>query len=368
REDDVEIEDTSRVESVRPKGELSRKRTVIENQEDADAADESTWIAGTVTRIHGLYCYVDEADGTTWECTVRRVLRTRAIEGRNAVIVGDRVRVAPTSAPGETPRVGVIERVAPRSSELSRRDRRGKAHTIVANSDQLLIVASVAQPGLKPHLIDRYIVAALKGKLTPVICFNKMDLAPADDRIVEELEEMADCDGVSTPLTIHAIIAEFRTLGYHCLETSAATGEGVAALRDAIHGHTSVLSGQSGVGKSTLLNAVQPGLALVTSAVSEDNEKGRHTTTHAQLIRLEGGGFVVDTPGIRAFELWDVVPGELEAYFVEFGRFLQHCHFNDCMHYQEEKCAVRDAAEAGTISMRRYLSYTKMLEDSQPVR
>lgn len=367
REGDDAIEDTRRSESVRPKGALSRKRTVIED-ESGSVADEATWLRGTVTRIHGLYCYVTTASGDEWECTVRRVLRTRSIEGRNAVVVGDAVSFSPQTEANEDEQVGVIERVDERTSELSRRDGRGRAHVIVANADQLLIVASVAEPGLKPHLVDRYIVAALKGGLTPVICFNKMDLVADERARVEDLEELAGHEDVEIKQTVHDVIAEFRLLGYACYETSVPDGRGIDDLRNALTGHSTVLSGQSGVGKSSLLNAVQDGLALATSDVSSDNQKGRHTTTHAQLIPLDGGGYVVDTPGIRSFDLWSVEPGELEAYFVEFAPLLDACHFNDCMHYEESDCAIRAAAEAGSISMRRYWSYLKMIEDVRPLR
>ncbi|MDX2198438.1 MAG: ribosome small subunit-dependent GTPase A [Phycisphaerae bacterium] len=367
--EDNRLADATSKESVRAKGALSRKRTVIESDADGAAAEEASWIRGVVTIVHGLICYVEDAEAKVWSCTVRRILRTRSIDTRSPVTVGDEVWFAAT-ADSDQERTGVIERVAERRSLLSRRDRRARAHAIVANADQLLIVASVAQPGLKPHLIDRYIVAALAGNLAPLICFNKIDLR-ADDRIeLEDLEELAVGDEpqrMPRP-TIESVIGELRGLGYRCLETSAARGDGIDELREAMRGRTTVLSGQSGVGKSSLLNAVQPGLALRTAEVSVDNEKGKHTTTHARLIRLDAGGYVVDTPGVRAFELWDVATGDLEAHFPEIASRVAHCRYGDCLHIDESDCAVRAAAESGEISERRYWSYRKMLADAGETR
>ncbi len=416
------LSDDRSSESVRAKGELSRKRTVmVDADDDSHRVDEALWTTGVVLKVHGLIAFVDVA-GVVWECTVRRILRTLLIDQRSPVTVGDHVWFSDLSGFHDGRPVGVIERVAPRRSALSRRERRGREHALVANTDQLLIVASVAYPRLKPHLIDRYIVAALKGGMTPIVCFTKTDLldedaaAPAhpsspDERAEEheewdELAEMEDADapaeddasersttaedqaddwaaGVDRaaadagdapdddgefielddthPL---AVFEELSQLGYRCLWTSARSGAGLEELRAALTGHMTVLSGQSGVGKSSLLNAIQPGLMLAVGEVSIENEKGRHTTTHASLLPLETGGYVVDTPGIRAFDLWNLNPGELEALFVEFPPLVAQCRFADCLHQGEAGCAVAAAVEAGQISPRRYYSYRKMLSDA----
>jgi len=353
--DEQRLEETQRGETVRAKGDLSRKRTILVDQKDLHAVHESEWQRGTVIKVHGLFAYVIDGGGQTWECTVRRILRTLLIESRSPVTVGDRVWFSAQPSAAAALAAGVIERVEERVTRLSRRDARKRQHTIVANADQLLAVISVAQPHLRPHLVDRYIVAALKGQLRPVLCFNKMDLL-GEDTVTAE-------DDRQPRLSVRDAIQEFRVLGYPCLCTSAVTGVGLDELRTALRDHITVLSGQSGVGKSTLLNALQPALNLRTRDVSADTEKGRHTTSHAELLPLDFGGFVVDTPGIRAFDLWSVEPGELEACFVEFIPYVQKCRFNDCSHRFEDGCAVIAAVENGEISARRYYSYLKMFDE-----
>ncbi len=362
RADQERLEDVQTSESVRAKGDLSRKRTVIVGDDDQRVVDEALWRPGRVTKVHGLFVYVTDDEGRAWECTVRRVLRTLLIQTRAPVMVGDRVWLSDQARVHDGRPVGVIERVEPRTTTLSRRDIRRREHAIVANAEQLLAVVSVAQPRLRPHLVDRYIVAALKGGLQPILCFNKMDLAAADSPAeTEDAEEEAD--GANAGLSVHDIVAEFRSLGYRCLCTSVVSGAGLDELREVLRGRLTVLSGQSGVGKSSLLNAVQPGLQLPTASVSAENEKGRHTTTLAELMPLDFGGFVIDTPGIRAFDLWAVAPGELEACFVEFLPYIAQCRFNNCLHRGEEGCAVGAAVAAGAISARRYFSYLKMLTE-----
>ena len=410
--DEEELNDERSVESVRAKGELSRKRTVVVDENEAPIVDETQWRHGTITTVHGLICRVADDASRTWDCTVRRILRTLMIEQRAGVTVGDRVWFSDQSKFHDEQPVGVIERVEERKSVLSRRDRRQREHALVANADQLLIVASVAQPALKPHLIDRYLVAAGKGDLRPIICFNKCDLAPEridlseseaeeaatfrpeisrleeqsesqspsisgndqdqpeDDELLEDVEDLDDDffddeedEFRPAPLSLDDAIAEFRALGYTCIRTSAVAGVGLDELRRELTGHMTVLSGQSGVGKSSLINALQPGLDLLVRAVSAETEKGRHTTSLARLLRLDFGGWVVDTPGIRQFDLWSVAPGELEAYFLDFVPHLSNCRFKDCHHQQEEGCAVMAAVAAGRISPRRYYSYLKLLSE-----
>lgn len=343
RDGRFEQEDEATEERLNRKGELSRKRTVIvdENGEPVQPPTEAQ-SEGIVLAMRGQIADVDDG-GRIWPCTVRRVLRTRLIEQRHLLAVGDRVCFTVESDEEGIEREGVIESIAPRRSQLNRRygDRE---HTIAANVDQVIIVASANLPPLKPHLIDRYLVAASIGELDPVICFNKMDLD--DGFTAEEIER-------------------FRELGFDAVATSAVTGEGVDELAARLADKVSVLTGQSGTGKSSLLNVIQPDLKLRVGEVSEGTDKGKHTTTTAQLLKLDMGGYVVDTPGIRQFEMTGIEPGELEAHFPDFEPFLDGCKYPDCAHTNEDEsdCGVKQAVTEGKIHPERYESYFRMLDE-----
>ncbi len=330
---------TERTESVFAKGALSRKRTIIVPHEDeATSADLRT---GTVVAVRGLYVEVDDGR-EVWNCTIRRILRTRLISGRNAVSVGDHVLFRPEPTADAAARDGVIEKIEPRHGELLRRAGK-RIHTIAANIDQAIIVNAAREPRFKPQLIDRYIVSAHAGGITPIVCINKIDL---------------DEDGVARDF-----LTLYEGLGYTTLAVSAATGEGMERLRDQLRGRSSVFAGQSGVGKSSLLNGIQPALGLNVCKVSVQTEKGKHTTTTAVMYRLDFGGFVVDTPGIRSFDLTVVPRNEYEAHFVEFLPHVPNCKFPDCTHTHEGDCAVKAAVESGAIHPFRYESYVFMFEN-----
>jgi len=306
------------------------------------AVDLSVCLPGRVLRVHGLYCAVAADDGRQFNCAVRRVLRNLVIDERNIVATGDRVWFRPAG-----PNEGVIERVEPRHGTLTRASR-NKEHVLVANVDQLVVVGSLAEPALKPHLIDRYLVSAEQGRIAPIVCLNKADLADAAD---------------AQPL-----LGMYTHLGVTILLTSAATGKGIAELRDRLKGRQTVFSGQSGVGKSSLLNAIQPGLGLRVREVSDVNQKGKHTTTTADLIRLDLGGWVVDTPGIRQFELWDILPEEVEGFFPEFRPLVPLCGYPDCTHTHEDRCAIKDAVLRRLVSQSRYTSYLGMFTGQLEVK
>ncbi len=340
-------------EQVRAKGELSRRRTII--QEEAGAAhgskrvgsgaepampavDISACLPGRVLRMHGLFSVVETDDGRQFRCSVRRLLRSLTTNERNIVTTGDRVWIRP--APDNE---GLIERVEPRHGLLTRASR-GREHVIVANVDQVVIVMSLVEPDIKPHLIDRYLVSAAHGGIAPIICLNKADL-------VEHA-------------FIQPLIGLYNQLGIPTFLTSTVSGWGIDCLRKCLVGRQTVFAGQSGVGKSSLLNAVQPELRLEVREVSEATQKGRHTTTTAELIRLEASGdasaprgWVVDTPGIRQFELWDIIPEEVEGFFSEFRPFVHLCGYPDCTHTHEDRCAIKRAVERRQISEQRYFSY-----------
>jgi ribosome biogenesis GTPase len=332
--------DAATWETVRHKGALSRKRTVANRDENSAASDRVQRHQGTVIAVRGQYVEVAEAGQEMWLCTVRRVLRTRLIQERHPVVAGDVVMFSP-SAEG-TMREAVIEEVLPRRTTLHRSDGR-RFHVIAANVDQVLIISSIRKPMIKEHLIDRYLVAVHAGGPAAIICINKADL--------DEYEE------------IDEILDRYRRIGYRTVATSAATGRGIDELRAMLKDKVTLAAGQSGVGKSSLINAIQPGLNLKTAHVSEATEKGRHTTTTSVWYPLDMGGAIVDTPGIRALDVAMVPLNELEVHFVEFLDKIPHCRFQDCVHIHEENCAVKAAVEAGEIDPMRYESYVELFMD-----
>ena len=329
-------EDTVTGESVRAKGELSRRRTVTDRCDPARPG-AGRRERGMVVAVRGRFVEVDDGE-RIWSCTIRRVLRTRLIRELSPVVVGDQVSFAIVADAVGVLNEGVIEQVLPRRTFLARSAGR-RTHTIAANVDQVLIVVSIKEPMIKPHLIDRYLVAAHAGELPALICVNKVDL---------------DAEGQAA-----VFVERYERLGYPTLGTSAVTGVGMDRLRSLMAGKVTLLAGQSGVGKSSLLNVVEPGLDLRTARVSAATDKGRHTTATAVWIKLAGGA-VIDTPGIRALDVAMVPIHELEMHFVEFVERVAHCKFPDCVHIHEDDCAVKAAVEAGRIDPARYDSYVEL--------
>ena len=345
--DAVSAEDAETGERLSGKGSLSRRRTIVtagDAEQPVRDIDLAGCHAGRVVSFVGLNCLVhSDQDNRNYECTVRGVLRTMARESRNAIVTGDRVIFRPQGDVHQ----GVIEQIEPRQTVLSRQSQ-GREHILVSNIDQILIVASTASPELKTNLIDRYLVNAEVHEIPAIICINKTDLVNI--------------------VTLQNTAAVYSRVGYQVLLTSMVDGRGIDQLRRLLAGRKSVVSGQSGVGKSSLLNTVDPGLNLDTSAVSEGSQKGRHTTRRARLVRLRSGGWVADTPGIRQFELWDLAPGEIDGYFIEFRSFIPYCRFPDCSHIHESGCGVKDAVDTGLIERVRYESYLRMRDEDAPHR
>ena len=267
---------------------------------------------------------------------VRQVLKSLSIEQRSVVVTGDHVLIR-----AESTRDGMIEQVKPRRGVISRTSR-GQQHILVANVDYLLIITSAAEPGLKPTLIDRFLLTAQQCNLRPVVVINKIDLV--------------DSVGLQPMLGVYA------AMGFRVLMTSAETGVNIDYLRCLLKGKQTALAGQSGVGKSSLLNAIQPGLGLAVAKVSQDNDKGRHTTTAARLIPMQGGGAVFDTPGIRQFQLWDISASEVAGLMPDLRPYVSACRYPDCLHLSEDECAVKHAVADGRIDARRYDAYCHLLE------
>jgi ribosome biogenesis GTPase len=350
-------EATSQEERVRAKGELSRRRTIIQEDSPAEgtgaeatempAVDAAECKSGRVLRVYRDVCVVGTEEGGEVRCAVRWLLRSLTTHERSIVATGDRVwyRPAPaTSGAVEGAPEGVIERVEPRHGVLTRASRQ-REQVLVANVDQVVFVVSLVEPALKPHLIDRFLASAMQGDIRPVLCLNKVDRVE--------------------PIDYQRLIGFYNQLGIPTLLTSVVSGEGIDFLQARLKDRQTVFSGQSGVGKSSLLNAVQPELGLRVREVSEVNQKGRHTTTTAELIRLEFGGWVVDTPGVRQFSLWDIRPEEVEGFFREFHPFVALCSFPDCTHTHEERCAIKRAVYRRQISFERYTSYLGMFHGTE---
>ena len=328
----------------------------ITTQPATHTEDASPLLAGRITEgSRGRYL-VETASGAYW-CVLRGRLRKELTYPESAgarrtpsrvtvregdpVAIGDRVWLLPTSA-----RDGVIERIAPREgAALARRDPdRGRAHrplTSVAGLDQVVIIFAAREPAPHLRLADRFIALAEAQGASVILCLNK-----ADQGIEDWLEER---------------LQVYVGLGYTALRTSAATGEGVEALRAALAGRVSAFAGPSGVGKSSLLNALEPELALRVAAISESSGKGRHTTTGARLVPLSGGdGWIADTAGIRALALDPATLDDLPATFREFHPYANRCGFTDCRHLGEPGCAVHAALLGGAIDPERYDSYHRL--------
>ncbi len=385
---DNEDFDEELAERVRAKGKFSRKRTVAgaEIIEDASGTvvlpeiDRKECRLGRVLCVKGLVSLVEDAQGMVHPCAIRRLLKSLATDQRHVVAAGDHVwfrtvggrpdahsdpqRTQPCGSEPSTAAglsEGIIERIEPRRGVLSRTSR-GQQQVIVANVDQLIIVVSAAEPRIKPNLIDRLLVTAERARICPAICINKIDLV--------------------NPADLMPLVGVYGRLGYRVLMTSAETHFGIQQLRNQLVGQETVVTGQSGVGKSSLLNAMEPGLDRKVQVVSRETQKGRHTTTTAELIPLElplpvktvdtpsdlpqaglpPASYVVDTPGIRQFELWDVIPEEVAGYFRDIRPYVSKCRYSDCTHTHEEECAVKDAVADGWVDTRRYESYVQIRE------
>ncbi len=277
-------------------------------------------------------------------CSVRGRLKKEKLY-TDLIATGDWVRWRPTR-PGR----GVIEEVLPRETQLSRlRPGPGQIpieHVIVANPDQAVFIFSVRDPAPRLRMLDRLLVIAENNDLPAVVCANKIDLLD---------------DGADAVDEARRLFGVYEDIGYPVLYTSARSGQGVEALRERLRGQLSVLSGPSGVGKSSLLNAIQPELGLAVREISEATGKGRHVTVSVRLWPLDDGGYVADTPGLREAGLFDIEPEELAWHFVEMRPYLSDCHFSSCIHAHEPDCAVKAAVEMGHVSAVRYDSYCRLL-------
>ncbi len=361
-EESTRLDDVERGERLTGKGELTRRRTIAgANNTPAGSdglqvnvhVDETQLTHGRVLSVHGLQSKVLSDDGRLYACATRQVLKSLATDQRGVVVAGDHVWFRTEARVGDDGQSGrradevvtadgMIERIEPRHGIICRTSR-GKQHVIVANVDAMLIIASAAEPGIKPVLIDRMLLTAAQCEIEPVVVINKIDLVD--------------------PIHLQSLVGVYASLGYRVLPTSASTGQNIEYLREFLRNRQTALAGQSGVGKSSLLNAIEPGLALAVSTVSTENQKGRHTTTASKLIPLADGGAVFDTPGIRQFQLWDIQATEVAGLMPDLRPYVNGCRYPNCLHLHEDDCAVKDAVADARIDARRYDAYCHLLED-----
>jgi ribosome biogenesis GTPase len=339
-----DVRGITRDERIMPRDERDRQRAVIEVMVEDDQGDDTPespieGAQGRVIEVSTGLCRV-EIGGQNVLCYLRGALSADDTGFSNVVAVGDRVIVNRNGGPD-----GVVERVLPRRTLIARPDpsNTNLRQVLVANVDQLLIVASWRQPHLWPELIDRYLITAARNDVMPLICVNKIDLADDPDELDQAIQP-------------------YRALGYYILLTSAARGDGLEMLHDALAGRVTVLAGLSGVGKSSLLTAAQPDFDLRTGRVNEDWGQGRHTTTQAIMLPFGKDSYVIDTPGIREFGLFGLHRAELMTFYPDLAQASGACRFANCTHLHEPDCAVHAGVEAGTINATRYHNYRKIWE------
>ncbi len=339
KEEKLQKKLASKKDRSRYKKTDSDKRLRLQEEETQNRISKKKLKRGRVLSITPDGILVD-SDDKDYLCTLSGVLKNEVRRSKNIITIGDFVLFEMTK--------NAIAFVEQRKSVLLRQEqhRRQKIQLIAANIDQVLITVSFKEPAIKPSLIDRYIIAARKGNMVPIIVVNKIDLFAENSPEKKHLEE---------------IISLYRTLGFSVIPVSAVNGSGLQGLKKQMAGKASVFAGQSGVGKSSLINALT-GLSLETGDLAK-TRKGSHTTTTAQLVPLTFGGWCIDTPGIKSFGLWDLKREDLETYFHEISIVGKMCHFPNCTHRHEPHCAVQIALKQNDISDIRYKSYQKLLTD-----
>lgn len=302
-------------------------------------------MTGTVYKSTGSWYYVKSGNGDFYECRIKGKFRIKGIKSTNPIAVGDRVHFEVETIGDDT--IGIIHRIEDRKNYIIRKsvNLSKQTHIIAANLDQVFLLVTYNNPPTYPVFIDRFLVTAEAYQIPAVLLFNKIDTYTP-----EELDE------------VKFLAAVYRKIGYTCIGISALTGKNIDTVKEMMKSKTSMFSGHSGVGKSTLVNSIETNLDIRTEKISEQHMQGQHTTTFAEMYDLSFDARIIDTPGIKGFGIVDMEAAEIGDYFPEFFERKQHCKFNNCIHVDEPKCAVKEALEAGKIAWSRYQSYLQMIK------
>ncbi len=302
-------------------------------------------MTGIVTKSTGSWYNVQLNDGTVVQCRIIGKFKQDNLKLTNPIAVGDQVEIELEKT--EAPK-GIIKKIYPRKNYVVRQSPRKKhqLHFLASNVNQVLIIVTMREPNLKLGFIDRFLVMTEPYSIPAIIVFNKCDINTEEDN-----------DFLAT------LKAIYEDIGYQVLETSALTGKGIETLRNLLKDKTTLVSGQSGVGKSTLINAIEPGLGLRTEDISDHSGKGQHTTTFAEMFALSYGGQIIDTPGIKTLAFTHLEVMDIAHNFKEFFAISDHCKYANCTHRNEPYCAVKDAVEKGKISFIRYQNYLTLLDE-----
>ncbi|CAL65331.1 ribosome small subunit-dependent GTPase A [Christiangramia forsetii] len=303
---------------------------------------------GTVYKSTGSWYQVKAEDGKFYECRIKGKFRIQGIKSTNPVAVGDEVSF--DLEEGVEEKTGVIKKIKERENYIIRKsvNLSKQTHIIASNIDQVFLLITLNNPPTLTTFIDRFLVTAEAYDITAVLLFNKVD--------TYSIEELAE---------VKYLAELYRSAGYECIGISAKNGKNVDKVKDKMIGNTSMISGHSGTGKSTLINAIEPALDLKTSEISRQHSQGQHTTTFAEMFDLSFNARIIDTPGIKGFGVVDMDREEIGDYFPEFFERKQDCKFHNCLHIEEPKCAIKDSLEEGEIAWSRYKSYLQIMEGEE---
>jgi len=310
---------------------------------------------GMVVKSTGSWHEVVTENGEKFICKIKGNFRIKDIKSTNPVAVGDRVEfITEKSSHNDSKKLpGWITKVTDRKNYIVRRSPNlsKQSHIIAANIDQTILVATITKPVTTTIFIDRYLASAVAYRIPAVLVFNKTDIYSEEEKA-----------------KLKSIISVYNNIGYHCLETSAIMNIGIDKLKNILKDKINVISGHSGVGKSTLINLINPNLKLKTASISDIHKTGKHTTAYTEMYELPFGGYIVDTPGIKGFGLLDMENWEISHYFPEIFEISKYCKYYNCTHTHEPGCAVKEAVEKNKIAQSRYISYLGMLEEDDKYR